>query len=121
MVGGSQPAPVVPQHAVGVPSLRVVSGQAAHFPLSNRSFPAGRSRPILRSLPPLYHFGSVEQLVLYDIDGNAAEVADQGETADPLDIPEEVENVEDRETVVITVYEPDPSKWDSGYRKRRKE
>lgn len=31
------------------------------------------------------------------------------------------ENVEDRETVVITVYEPDPRKWDSGFRKRRKE
>jgi len=30
------------------------------------------------------------------------------------------ENVEDRETVIITVYEPDPMQWDSGFRKRRK-
>jgi hypothetical protein len=55
MVGGNQPAPVVPQHAGGVPSLRVVSGQAAHFPLSNRSF--GRQvRPVFAPTS-LYHFG----------------------------------------------------------------
>ena len=44
MPDGSQPPPVVPQDGRGVPALRVVSGEAAHFPLSNPSFPARRSR-----------------------------------------------------------------------------
>ena len=38
MPGGSQPAPVVPQDGRGVSPLRVVSGEAAHFPLSNPVF-----------------------------------------------------------------------------------
>jgi hypothetical protein len=40
MVGRNEPAPVVPQDGWGVPALRVVSGEAAHFSLSNPPFPS---------------------------------------------------------------------------------
>jgi Domain of unknown function (DUF4258) len=30
------------------------------------------------------------------------------------------DNLEDRETIVITVYEPDPIQWEPGFRRRRR-
>lgn len=30
------------------------------------------------------------------------------------------DNVETKETIVITVYEPDPREWEPGFKKRRK-